>query len=333
MSKIINVKERQSTDIPLVSVVCTAFNQRKYIKDTLEGFLIQETAFPVEFIVHDDASTDGTYELIREYELKNPHLFKPIYQKENQHSKKTDVAKHFLYPRIRGKYVAICEGDDFWIDPLKLQKQVDFLEKNEDYGLVYTDINRVNKDGAIIDRDFFKSDLEPFCESFENYLLYAPFRAPCTWLFRKSVYKERSEKYAVGDLPMLLDIVAHHKIHKLNDTTAHYRVLPNSASHSTNIDAYYKFSKSGYQVQLDYAKKYEVSNDLIDAIKERFAIEFYNFSIATGDLDQIKDTNKLLMHKKSLSLKFRIAILLSRYKFGRKIVRNRLIKRLGFTHK
>ena len=121
--------------IPLVSTITTAYNHEPYIRECIEGFLMQKTTFPVELIIHDDASTDKTADIIREYEAKYPNLIKPIYQIENQYSQNVDIYNEFLYPRSKGKYVALCEGDDYWIDPLKLQKQVDFLEANPEYVL------------------------------------------------------------------------------------------------------------------------------------------------------------------------------------------------------
>ena len=333
MSKITNIYERQDIDNPVVSIACTTYNQKKFIKKTLEGFLIQKTSFPVEIVIHDDASTDGTKEIIKEYENKYPHLFRVIYQTENQYSKKIDIANKFVYPKIKSKYVATCEGDDYWTDPLKLQKQVNFLDKNDDYGLVYTEVDSVDGDGNIIDRAYFKNDPASFCETFEDYLVYAPFRAPCTWLFRRSLYKERNDKYNVADLPMLLDIVANSKIHKLKDVTANYRVLLNSASHSTNIDKFYKFSKGVYNVQLDYANKFQVEKKVIDIIKIRFVLQFYDFSIAKEDFNQIKAANKILKQQKNIPIKFKVAAFLSNFKIGRKIVRYRLIKKIGYNHK
>lgn len=324
--------EVMNHELPKVSILCVTFNHVNFIKNTLDGFLLQKTTFPIEIIIHDDASQDGTSDIIREYEILHPGIFTPIYQIENQFSKRVDIGKEFIFPKIRGKYIAYCEGDDYWIDPLKLQKQVDFLEQNQDYGLVYTDIDRINEKGDLIDQDFFKNNSASFCETFEDYLINAPFRAPCTWLFRSSLHKEANKNYVVGDLPILLDIAAKSKIYFLHDTTAHYRVLTNSASHSNNIDHFYTFSKGVYNVQLDYAKKYNVEKKVIETIKIRFALQFYDFAIAKQDLDQIRTANKLLMQQKNLSFKFKVAILLSKYKLGRKLVRYRLIKRLGFTH-
>lgn len=117
---------------PLISICCSTYNHEPYIEDALEGFLIQETDFPFEIIIHDDASTDRTANIIREYVAKYSNLIVPICQVENQHSKRGRIGPDFVFPRVKGKYIAICEGDDFWTDPRKLQIQIDFLESNPD---------------------------------------------------------------------------------------------------------------------------------------------------------------------------------------------------------
>src|SRR5690625_2241081 len=127
---------------PLVSISCITYNHEKFISDAIEGFLMQETTFPVEINIHDDASTDNTAKIVREYEKKYPNvLFNVIYQVENQYSKKDGSIRRIQQSRARGKYYAICEGDDYWIDPSKLQKQVSFLEENPEYVLSHTNSN------------------------------------------------------------------------------------------------------------------------------------------------------------------------------------------------
>lgn len=112
----------------LVSISCITYNHEPYIRECLDGFIMQKTDFAFEVLIHDDASTDKTADIIREYEAKFPNLIKPIYQTENQFSKKVgSINAKFNYPRAKGKYIALCEGDDYWTDPLKLQKQVDFF--------------------------------------------------------------------------------------------------------------------------------------------------------------------------------------------------------------
>lgn len=112
----------------VVSVVCNAYNHEKYIGQALESFVTQEASFAFEVLVHDDASTDRTAEIIRQYAEKYPDIVKPYFQTENQYSKHVPITRLYQYARARGKYIAWCEGDDYWIDPKKLQKQVDALE-------------------------------------------------------------------------------------------------------------------------------------------------------------------------------------------------------------
>ena len=111
-----------------VSIICNTFNHEKYIAAALDSFLMQKTDFSFEILVHDDASTDGTAAIVREYAEKYPELIKPILQEKNQYSQGKDIGLEFQFPRALGKYLAVCEGDDYWTDPLKLQKQYDAME-------------------------------------------------------------------------------------------------------------------------------------------------------------------------------------------------------------
>ena len=119
----------------MVSIVCNTYNQEAYIRNALDGFLMQETTFDYEVLVHDDASTDGTRQIIEEYTQKYPNLIKPILQTENQFSQRISITRTFQFPRAQGKYIAFCEGDDYWTDPTKQQTQVDALEAHPDIDL------------------------------------------------------------------------------------------------------------------------------------------------------------------------------------------------------
>ena len=135
---------------PLVSICCITYNHEPYIRDCLEGFVMQKTNFPFEVLIHDDASTDHTAEIIREYEAKYPDIVKPIYQTENQYSQGINVLA-FIINCAQGKYIALCEGDDFWSAPDKLQRQVDFMERNPDFAVCFHDVNIVDDHGRILD--------------------------------------------------------------------------------------------------------------------------------------------------------------------------------------
>lgn len=117
----------------MVSVLCTAFNHGKYIRQALESFVTQQTDFEFEVLVNDDCSSDDTADIIREYAERHPHIIRPFYQEKNLYSQGISIHKHVFHPAVRGKYIAYCEGDDCWTDPMKLQLQVDFLESHPDY--------------------------------------------------------------------------------------------------------------------------------------------------------------------------------------------------------
>ncbi|WP_372997158.1 glycosyltransferase family 2 protein [Marinobacter sp.] len=121
-------------DTPLVSILCHCFNHEPFVKDALHGFLAQKTDFPFEIVVHDDASNDKTAQIIKEYAERYPRIVKPIYQTQNQYSLGLRPAAYTM-PAAKGQYFAFCEGDDYWLDPNKLQTQTDFLRLNPDYSV------------------------------------------------------------------------------------------------------------------------------------------------------------------------------------------------------
>ena len=124
----------------LVSVCVITYNHCNYIRQCLDGILMQQTSYPFEIIINDDSSTDGTTEIIKDYVTKYPDIIRPIFHEENQYSKGVrGMFANFCFPKARGKYIALCEGDDYWTDPLKLQKQVDFLESNAQYSMACSD--------------------------------------------------------------------------------------------------------------------------------------------------------------------------------------------------
>lgn len=129
----------ESEEKPLVVIRSLVYNHEPYLRDCLEGFVMQQTTFPFVAVVHDDCSTDGSAAIIREYAEKYPHIIKPVYETENQYSKQDGSLRRAMDEacgKYGAKYYALCEGDDYWTDPRKLQKQVDFLEAHPDYTMV-----------------------------------------------------------------------------------------------------------------------------------------------------------------------------------------------------
>lgn len=131
---------------PMVSIICITYNQVEYIEDAIKSFLLQETNFDFEVIIHDDASDDGTAEIVKSYAEKYPDKIKAILQKENQYSKGIKFGQLYILPLLRGKYTALCEGDDFWTDKHKLQKQFDYMESHPDCAMYLHNGWNISKD-------------------------------------------------------------------------------------------------------------------------------------------------------------------------------------------
>ncbi|MDE6480072.1 MAG: glycosyltransferase, partial [Muribaculaceae bacterium] len=270
---------------PLVVISCTTYNHEQYIRDALEGFVMQKTNFPFVAIVHDDASTDGTAEILRKYVEKYPDIILPIYEKENQYSKKDGSIVRImnLAREITGaKYIALCEGDDYWTDPLKLQKQVDFLERNPDFGMCYTktryyyqDCNRFNK----------KTFGGPYTSLID--LILNPYCIPtATILVRKELVVRKSREitktWKMGDFPLSLFIATYSKIKFLDHETAVYRILNNSACHTGDLYKDLSFIDSVYDVKEYFLslnkindKSFLKNNKIWDKLRK--SIEHNNF--------------------------------------------------------
>jgi glycosyltransferase involved in cell wall biosynthesis len=178
-----------------VAVVCKTYNHEKYIAEAIESFLIQKTDFDVQIIVHDDASTDSTAMIIREYEQKFPDKIFPIYQTENQYSQGVDGKDRVheqVVSQIDAEYVALCEGDDYWIDPLKLKIQTDFLDANSNYSASAHSVYVTNAitSKKVRTRERFKNDSTLNCD---DILLAATggVLKHCSIVIRTRVYVNR----------------------------------------------------------------------------------------------------------------------------------------------
>lgn len=136
----------------MVSIVCNTYNHKKYIRKCLDSLISQKVNFLYEILVHDDASIDGTDVIVKEYEEKYPDIIKGYYQHENQYSKGIRITRQYQYTRARGKYIAFCEGDDFWVDDYKLQKQYDIMENYPECYICVGKTKCCNEDGSYNER-------------------------------------------------------------------------------------------------------------------------------------------------------------------------------------
>lgn len=226
---------------PLVSICSITFNHAPYIKECLEGFLMQQCDFNFEILIHDDASTDATADIIREFQGKYPQLIKPILQKENQWSQGIrNIQSKFNFSRAKGKYIALCEGDDYWTDPLKLQKQVDFLEQNPDYQMCFSSCELVKEKNVT-------STFKPINNSRE----YSDLEILTDWIVPTAsiLYKNnlgleseitKSPKVFFGDIFIFLINANKGKVFGFKDKMTAYRLHNDSMTNAKKSINYYE---------------------------------------------------------------------------------------------
>lgn len=210
---------------PLVTIRCMTYNHEKYIADALDGFLMQETDFPFEILVHDDASTDGTADIIREYERKYPHIMKPVYETENQYSKHDGSLGRIVNGLTRGKYIATCEGDDFWTSPNKLQLQIDYMLNNPDCSMCFHAVNYYNN-GTVVNNDLITKEecdltVEQIIEGGGNFCATASLCYKTEHSLIKPKYRLMSD---VGDYPLQIMLATLGRVHYFPQIMGCYRV-------------------------------------------------------------------------------------------------------------
>jgi glycosyltransferase involved in cell wall biosynthesis len=215
---------------PKVSICIPTYNHEKYIRQTLDGALSQQTDFEIEIVIGDDASTDSNQQVIQEYVDKYPNIFRAFLHKHNQGPKEP---KEFggrnnvlqLLKACKGDYVALCEGDDYWTDPLKLQKQVDFMEKNPDYAISHHNMSVIYEDGS--PEHFFNDENQKTESSIVDILEDRWFIATAATLYR-NIFRENNfadwhSRAAAGDWALVIQLAATGKIHYFSEAMGVYR--------------------------------------------------------------------------------------------------------------
>ena len=218
-----------------VTVICLTYNHVKYIRHAIESFIMQKTDFKYEIIIHDDASTDGTADIVREYGQKYPNIIKIICQKENMYSKgvRGAIYTNYVCKIINGKYTALCEGDDYWCDPMKLQRQVDILEANPDCHLCVHRVNNVSEDEKLLDMMTPYRHIQDGIMKTEEYIELAArrfaFQASSYCCISKDIINyyndlpEFSKVCDIGDVPYLLYFASQGKVYYLDQAMSCYR--------------------------------------------------------------------------------------------------------------
>lgn len=251
---------------PLVSVCMITYNHEIYIREAIENVVGQQTDFPFELIIGEDCSTDRTREICLEYQKKFPSIIRILISDNNvgmiNNGRRTSGA-------CRGKYIAFCEGDDYWHNPLKLKKQVEYLETYQDVGLIHSDVDRhiveLNKtipnyyrdrinthsprEGVALICDMISSNyIVTTCSAVVRRQLLEDIHAECQYEF--------SNKFMMTDTQTWIEVAHRSKIAYLSESLATYRVLPESACRSKDAIKYLRFNKNAFEMLIHYTSKY-----------------------------------------------------------------------------
>lgn len=302
----------------MVSVICTAYNHERYIRKTLDGFVSQKTKFKYEVLIHDDASTDKTADIIREYEKKYPELIKPIYQTENQYSKKQGIVGKLTAKLVNGKYVALCEGDDYWSEPLKLQKQIDALENNQSCYFCVCGTDIINEDGSPTGKSYPKTPVKGGVISSRDFieLTKAAYNFQTSSYFvLASLYKQfylTPPKFKavadVGDEPLMLYFAHMGNVYYIDEKMSCYR-LNSISSWNRNVRSKIENAIKHTQKMVEMFQEFdEYSNyKYHDVMEERIAITKYNLEVRKKNYKEIY-AKKNKKYYKRLSFKGRLLL-------------------------
>lgn len=328
-----------------VRVSCMTYNQAPYIEDTMNGFCMQKTTFPFVCTIMDDSSTDGEQDVIRNYlkehfDIDNKAIacneetedyimifaqhrtnkncyFAAIFLKYNHYRINKSKVPYLQNWQEKVKYIALCEGDDYWVNPLKLEKQVRFLEENEEYGLVHSNFKIVNGCGNEISKIEEQNEILKEYEgnAIEKILIQLNIKT-LTFCIRSKYWPNEKTPNNIfrGDKFIALNVALKSKIHYMEDVTGVYRSLPKSASHYSNYLAEDAFKRSLKRLDDYYMEKIpSLSKKTRMLIRYKWGVYEMVFKIANNDftVNEIPSLLPTLPYIKIGSYKFVFVYILS----------------------
>ena len=316
----------------LISVGVMGYNQEKYVRQAMDSILAQKCTYPFEIVVADDASTDNTRKILEEYQQKHLDLIRMLPKTPNK-----GVLKNYasVVKACTGKYIAFCHCDDYWHDPLKLQKQVDFLESNPGYGLVHTDADFfMENTGATLHG--YHGKVHPGMP--EGNVFEALLQGQFSIVTPTALYsKEAMEKYVdfeefekagflYEDLPTWLELSKHVKFKFLKDSTSTYRVIDNSHSHSKSGDRRLFLLQGHYNMKMHFIKKYNVDPEIKRNFETQYNLNKFTLAYKWGSYAAASESIAFLKSENAVTMKMRLKMLFLQLPFLRKTLIN--IKKL-----
>lgn len=303
-----------------VSVCMITYNQALYIRQAIDGVLMQKTNFPFELIISDDCSADETRDICRHYQLLYPEKIKLLFPEKN-----LGISANFYTTLFsaRAKYIAFCEGDDYWIDPDKLQKQVDYLDAHPHTGCVYTDFNLFLQKSGQMKESLFHTCPEyfPKHKDLVSFVCTPLYLAPCTWMLRRELLVKPSFDSVDATFVLFAHFLSSTEIDFMPDTTAVYRELPESASHSASLKKTYIRVAGLYAAQMELFNLYGLPEDMKAEVTEKYYLSHLKLLTAFGDKKRLTHMRHVLQGKRLRTRRRLCLQVLSRVWIGRWIMR------------
>ncbi len=276
---------------PLVSIQCLVFNHERYLRQCLDGFVMQQTSFPFEAIVHDDASTDGSAAIIREYAEKYPDIIKPIFETENQYSKHDGSLRRVVHAAIHpaAKYVAICEGDDYWTDPHKLQIQVDYLSSHDTCSMCWHDAKKMDARTCRIFGDHRRYRKDTTCSTEDMIILGGGGCPTASIIYRRDILAHAPDLFFdrhVGDYPLQLYLAFNGYVRYIDRPMSVYRIhVPGSWTSSMAVNTNIEERKKLWSMTIKLFDDYNEYSDFQyeKAFNQRKNIYLFHEYFAIGD--------------------------------------------------
>lgn len=289
--------------MPLVSVCCITFNHAPYIRQAMDSFLAQETDFDYEIVVHDDCSTDGTADILRSYAETNPGRVRLILQPENVYSRgERDIFRNVVFPVARGSYLAICEGDDYWTDPRKLQKQVDYMEANPDCAMTYTNFDLLFQESGKVVRSLFSRSRRNYRKDYASpaeFVRAMGYAGVASWVLRRDalrgVCRFKSLDYTFVWFTHFLCTT---RVHAFMDVTCVRRLLGESVSRSrSDLPKMLERQRSLLDTQLNLVDHYGLAPALKGQCREDFYRRNLKLFVKMGLGDELQTAQEVLRRK------------------------------------
>ena len=281
---------------PLCSVLSITYNHAPYIAQAIESFLAQETTFPFEIVIGEDCSTDGTREIVFDYAKRHPEIIRVVTSDKN-----VGIVPNFLrtFWACRGKYIAFCEGDDFWQQPKKLQIQTDFLQRNADYGMCHSDYDEIDEvTGHVAEARLRSSGTVHQTDeiSVEMVLLGEYPMATATMFMRRSMIesiisndpKSFDGRHVMADLQLRAGAAFHGKIKTIPLSTATYRRVHVSATRSPNFKNQLQLTESHYDAMMHLSCRYSCAKSVQELLHRKWASRLLRTAFLAADMDAAK---------------------------------------------